>query len=42
VDSAEADQVGSRRIRFCAYVSNPGNKGAQHRRTTFSALIFFL
>jgi hypothetical protein len=34
VDSAEADQVGSQRIRFCAYVKTAHYEGVRHRRTT--------
>lgn len=34
VDSAEADKVGSRRIRFCAYVPVALDQGVRHRRTT--------
>jgi hypothetical protein len=34
VDSAEADQVGSQRIRFCAYVGRVIDKGVRHYRTT--------
>jgi hypothetical protein len=40
VDSAEADQVGSQRIRFCAYVPNSGDEGVRHRRTTTGAFFF--
>jgi hypothetical protein len=41
VDSAEADKVGSREIRFCAYVSVALYQGVRHRRTTPGALIYF-
>jgi hypothetical protein len=34
VDSAEADKVGSREIRFCAYVNLTRDEGVRHRRTT--------
>jgi hypothetical protein len=34
VDSAEADKVGSREIRFCAYVGLALYEGVRHRRTT--------
>jgi hypothetical protein len=40
VDSAEADQVGSRRFRFCAYVGRAIDEGVRHYRTTPGALIF--
>jgi hypothetical protein len=40
VDSAEADKVGSREIRFCAYVAIARDEGMRHRRTTPGALIF--
>jgi hypothetical protein len=33
VDSAEADKVGSREFRFCAYVGSALYQGARHRRT---------
>jgi len=39
VDSAEADKVGSREIRFCAYVSVALYQGVRHCRTTPGALI---
>jgi hypothetical protein len=42
VDSAEADQVGSRRIRFCAYVDGVIDEGVRHYRTTRGALIVLL
>src|SRR5204863_351857 len=42
VDSAEADKVGSPRIRFCAYVSHSIDEGVRHYRTTPDALIFFI
>jgi hypothetical protein len=38
VDSAEADKVGSRRIRFCAYVGHVIDEGVRHYRTTLDAL----
>jgi hypothetical protein len=38
VDSAEADQVGSREIRFCAYVGLVLVEGVRHYRTTLGAL----
>jgi hypothetical protein len=34
VDSAEADQVGSQRFRFCAYVGLTVDVGVRHYRTT--------
>jgi hypothetical protein len=34
VDSAEADQVGSQRFRFCAYVGRTIDEGVRHYRTT--------
>jgi hypothetical protein len=34
VDSAEADKVGSRSLRFCAYVSHFCYAGMRHCRTT--------
>jgi hypothetical protein len=40
VDSAEADKVGSREIRFCAYVSVALYQGVRHRRTTPGAFIY--
>jgi hypothetical protein len=44
VDSAEADQVGSQRFRFCAYVGLTIDEGVRHYRTTpgafFPALPF--
>jgi hypothetical protein len=40
VDSAEADQVGSRRIRFCAYAGLAVDEGVRHYRTTPGALNF--
>jgi hypothetical protein len=40
VDSAEADRVGSREIRFCAYVSVAPDEGMRHYRTTLGALHF--
>jgi hypothetical protein len=42
VDSAEADKVGSRRFRFCAYVGLAFYAGVRHRRTTPGAFSFFL
>jgi len=42
VDSAEADKVGSREIRFCAYVSDVLDKGVRNRRATPGALNFLL
>jgi len=36
VDSAEADKVGSRGFRFCAYVGSALYQGAQHRRTALA------
>jgi hypothetical protein len=42
VDSAEADKVGSREIRFCAYVSDVLDKGVRNRRATPGALISLL
>jgi hypothetical protein len=42
VDSAEADKVGSREIRFCAYVCVVFDEGMRNRRTTPGALIFLL
>jgi hypothetical protein len=42
VDSAEAEQVGSPGIRFCAYDGFISYVGVRYRRTTLSALIFFL
>jgi len=42
VDSAEADKVGSQRIRFCAYVRPSLSQGARHRRTTPGAHFFLL
>jgi hypothetical protein len=41
VDSAEADKVGSRRIRFCAYVDLSLGEGVRHCRTTPGALFSF-
>jgi hypothetical protein len=41
VDSAEADKVGSREIRFCAYVVFALDEGVRHYRTTPGALISF-
>jgi hypothetical protein len=41
VDSAEADKVGSREIRFCAYVSVVLDEGMRNRRTTPGALNYF-
>jgi hypothetical protein len=40
VDSAEADQVGSQRFRFCAYVGLAIDEGVRHYRTTLGALNF--
>jgi len=40
VDSAEADQVGSQRFRFCAYVGLVIHEGVRHYRTTPGALNF--
>jgi hypothetical protein len=34
VDSAEAEQVGSQRFRFCAYVGSALDEGERHHRTT--------
>ncbi|MGH4000205.1 MAG: hypothetical protein ACRDTJ_22410 [Pseudonocardiaceae bacterium] len=42
MDSAEADKVGSREIRFCAYVSIALDAGVRNRRTTPGALILLL
>jgi hypothetical protein len=42
VDSAEADKVGSPRIRFCAYVGCLIDEGVRHYRTTRGALILLL
>src|ERR1700712_1559585 len=42
VDSAEADQVGSQRFRFFAYVGLTIDEGVRHYRTTPGALSFFL
>jgi hypothetical protein len=42
VDSAEADQVGSRRFRFCAYVGLTIDEGVRHYRTTPGALKLLL
>jgi hypothetical protein len=42
VDSAEADQVGSQGIRFCAYLGRAMDEGVRHCRTTRGALIVFL
>ena len=39
VDSAEADQVGSQRIRFCAYVDRTIHEGVRHYRTTPGTLV---
>ena len=42
VDSAEADQVGSQRFRFCAYVGCTIDEGVRHYRTTPGAFKFLL
>jgi hypothetical protein len=46
VDSAEADQVGSQRFRFCAYVGLTIDEGVRHYRTTpgafFTLRVVFL
>jgi hypothetical protein len=42
VDSAEADQVGSQRFRFCAYVGLTIDEGVRQYRATPGALSFFL
>jgi hypothetical protein len=42
VDSAEADQVGSQRFRFCAYVGLTIDEGVRHYRTTLGALKILL
>ena len=42
VDSAEADKVGSREIRFCAYVGLVSYGGMRHYRATPGALILIL
>ena len=42
VDSAEADEVGSREIRFCAYVGLVSYEGMRHYRATPGALILIL
>ncbi|MGH3846754.1 MAG: hypothetical protein ACRDR6_25950 [Pseudonocardiaceae bacterium] len=42
MDSAEADQVGSQRFRFCAYVGRAIDAGVRHYRTTPGALNFLL
>jgi hypothetical protein len=42
VDSAEADKVGSPRIRFCAYIGRAIDEGVRHYRTTRGALIVLL
>ena len=42
VDSAEADKVGSRRIRFCAYAGGVIDEGVRHYPTTPDALISFV
>jgi hypothetical protein len=39
VDSAEAEQVGSQGIRFCAYTAVSSYEGVRHYRTTPGALI---
>jgi hypothetical protein len=41
VDSAEADQVGSQRFRFCAYAGVAVAEGVRHYRTTPGALFPF-
>jgi hypothetical protein len=38
VDSAEADKVGSQRIRFCAYAGFVFHEGVRHRRIPWCAL----
>jgi hypothetical protein len=40
VDSAEADQVGSQRFRFCAYVGLTIDEGVRHYRTTPGAFFY--
>jgi hypothetical protein len=40
VDSAEAEQVGSSGIRFCAYGRRIPSEGVWHCRTTLGALTF--
>jgi hypothetical protein len=42
VDSAEADKVGSRGFRFCAYAGCALYQGVRHRRTTSVRFIVLL